>query len=114
MGKFAEANIRLESHHQFPEFQTDVAIHTGPFLEEDNASSQSERSLSPSRAENPLPGSLNSENEYLGMSFAKVIIITQLVFPFVTYSFLDGILQINTTQKNIHNSDILSKSYCLK
>jgi len=80
MGKYAAANIRLESHYQFPEFQSEV-LKPGPSLGDDvaQASPHSERSLSPSSAissqagSSSLPGSLNAENEYSGVSFAKML-----------------------------------------
>lgn len=66
MGKYAAANIRIESHRQFPDFTED------PLLD----ASQSDHNMSPdneSTSTASVVGSLSSENENGGLSFAKVI-----------------------------------------
>lgn len=77
MGKYASANIHIDSHHQFPDFQTDI-VHTIPTSSViDKYSTKCEESISSSNltSTNQIVSaseSLNSENEYSGLSFAKV------------------------------------------
>jgi len=88
MGKYAAANIRIESHYQFPEFQSEMAkpgSSADPGINAGEISPHSERSLSPSSSNQTgnasVSGSLNTEHEYSGLSFAKMLSSNKLATP---------------------------------
>lgn len=82
MGKFPDAKICLNSVDQFPEVGFEPL---NPRSELETIPS-SERSLSPQEGSpintpsSSLSGSLNTENEYSGPSFAKVMFV--IIFSF--------------------------------
>ncbi|KAK4876180.1 hypothetical protein RN001_012602 [Aquatica leii] len=77
MGKYAEANIQLESQYQFPDFQTAMLLE-----ETGRLTPESERSASPisNKTEHSQPGSFK-ENEGSAISFAKMLSSKNVTAP---------------------------------